>query len=44
MPYNSAVAGRIIQWVHNALRLRKGDITRRKAFFRRAIELREEAI
>lgn len=44
MPYNAAVAGRIISWVHNALRLRKGDITRRKALFRRAIELREEAI
>jgi hypothetical protein len=43
-PYNQVVAGRIISWVLNALRLRKGDITRRKALFRRAIELREEAI
>jgi len=43
-PYNSVVAGRMISWVHHALKLRKGDITRRKALFRRAIELREEAI
>lgn len=43
-PYNQVVAGRIISWVLNAIRLRKGDITRRKSLFRRSIELREEAI
>ncbi len=42
-PYNQVVAGRIISWVHAALKLRKGDIIRRKSLFRRAIELREEA-
>ena len=37
-PYNQVVAGRIISWVINAIRLRKGDITRRKALFRRSID------
>jgi hypothetical protein len=42
--YSAAVVGRIMRWVQAAVKLRRADIVRRKALFRRAKELREEAI
>ena len=42
--YQAAVVGRVMRWVQAAVKLRRADIVRRKALFRRAKELREEAI
>jgi hypothetical protein len=42
--YQASVVGRVMRWVQAAVKLRRADIVRRKALFRRAKELREEAI
>ena len=42
--YQASLVGRVMRWVQAAVKLRRADIVRRKALFRRAKELREEAI
>jgi hypothetical protein len=42
--YSSAILGRIMRWIVNAVKLRRQDIVRRKIHFKKEKDAREDAI